>query len=99
MTLRRKLSYSALIVEAVNAAGMSYGSSRLRILAGEVAAYQPDLIIFFEGHNEFVERHLADLAPGSSGTVRALRGLLDRWRLYAVMTRIWLPLTNNALAK
>jgi len=72
-------------VESVNAAAMSYGSTRLRAVAGEVEDYDPDILVIFEGHNEFVEeslqRKLAEIPAAPT------RGLLDHWRLYAAMTR------------
>ena len=74
-------------VESVNAAAMSYGSTRLRAVAGEVETYDPDLLVIFEGHNEFVEaslqRRLATVPTAPA------RGLLDHWRLYAALTRAW----------
>ncbi|HET9301010.1 MAG TPA: tetratricopeptide repeat protein, partial [Candidatus Polarisedimenticolaceae bacterium] len=74
-------------VESVNAAAMSYGSTRLRGVAAEIEAYDPDILVIFEGHNEFVEaslqRRLQELpAPPA-------RGALDHWRLYAALTRTW----------
>jgi tetratricopeptide (TPR) repeat protein len=74
-------------VESVNAAAMSYGSIRLRAVAGEIEDYAPDILVIFEGHNEFVEaslqRRLAEMPAAPA------RGLLDHWRLYAAMTRQW----------
>lgn len=75
-------------VESVNAAAMSYGSTRLRAVAAEVTAYGPDILVLFEGHNEFVEESLQRRLAEAR---RALPGnpLLARWRLYAAMTRLW----------
>jgi tetratricopeptide (TPR) repeat protein len=74
-------------VEAVNASGMSYGSHRLRLLAGELAGYRPDVFVVFEGHNEFVEtRFYRDLLARPAG-LDPLRKILYRWRLYALLTR------------
>lgn len=39
----------------VNCGGISYSSYRLAALMEELSQYQPDLIIFYEGHNEFLE--------------------------------------------
>jgi tetratricopeptide (TPR) repeat protein len=39
----------------VNCGGVSYASYRLVPLLEEVLSYEPDLIIFYEGHNEFLE--------------------------------------------
>ncbi|MCI0361472.1 MAG: GDSL-type esterase/lipase family protein [Planctomycetaceae bacterium] len=41
--------------EVVNCGGVSYASYRLVPILREVLQYQPDLIIFCEGHNEFLE--------------------------------------------
>jgi lysophospholipase L1-like esterase len=41
--------------EVVNCGGVSYASYRLLPMLVEVLQYQPDLIIFCEGHNEFLE--------------------------------------------
>lgn len=39
----------------VNCGGVSYATYRLTPVLEEVLNYQPDLIIFYEGHNEFLE--------------------------------------------
>ena len=49
-------SLPELHVESINAAAMSYGSHRLRILAHEVLDHDPDAIVIYGGHNEFIER-------------------------------------------
>jgi lysophospholipase L1-like esterase len=41
--------------EVVNCGGVSYASYRLIPILSEVLKYQPDLIVFCEGHNEFLE--------------------------------------------
>ena len=41
--------------QVVNCGGISYSSYRLAALMEELSQYQPDLIIFCEGHNEFLE--------------------------------------------
>ena len=42
-------------VEVINAAAMSYGSHRLRVLVRELLHYEPDLFVLYSGHNEFVD--------------------------------------------
>ena len=42
-------------IEVVNAAGVSYGMRRVRRVAKELLRHQPDLLIVYSGHNEFVE--------------------------------------------
>jgi tetratricopeptide (TPR) repeat protein len=84
-------------IEAVNAAGMSYGSHRLRILARELLEYQPDVLIVFEGHNEFVEqRFYREIAAGPD--VGPLRTWLYRWRLYSGMTRLYEQARSSRVA-
>jgi lysophospholipase L1-like esterase len=41
--------------EVVNCGGVSYATYRLAPILIEVLNYQPDLVIFCEGHNEFLE--------------------------------------------
>lgn len=75
-------------VEAVNAAAMSYGSHRLRVLLHELKDYEPDLIVVYSGHNEFVETRFYRELLDRSESLDAFRGLLYRWRLYSLMTRL-----------
>lgn len=42
-------------VEIINAGIGSYGSQRLSIVANEMLAYKPDLVLIYMGHNEFEE--------------------------------------------
>jgi hypothetical protein len=41
--------------QVVNCGGVSYATYRLAPILDEVLGYQPDLIVFYEGHNEFLE--------------------------------------------
>ena len=41
--------------EVVNCGGVSYASYRLAPILSEILNYQPDLIIVYTGHNEFLE--------------------------------------------
>jgi tetratricopeptide (TPR) repeat protein len=76
-------------IEVVNASGMSYGSHRLRILASEVLHYQPDLLIVYEGHNEFVERRFYRDVLGRRPELDGARWVLGHGRLYSLMTRAY----------
>ena len=81
-------SRSERAIEAVNAAAMSYGSHRMRILAHELARHEPDLVIVYEGHNEFVERSFYDRILARRQTLDPLRELLFRSRLYSALTML-----------
>ena len=76
-------------IEAVNAAAMSYGSHRLRILASELLQYEPDALVVYAGHNEFIERRFyRDLLDRDPSLDRVQRALF-RWRLYSLMSRLF----------
>ena len=68
--------------EVVNAAMPGYATRRLTVLVDEIAGYAPDLVIVYNGHNEFAERrfyaHLLDTDPR-----------LFRLRERLVSTRLW----------
>jgi tetratricopeptide (TPR) repeat protein len=75
-------------VEAVNAAAMSYASHRLRVLLHELVDYEPDLVVVYSGHNEFVETRFYRELLERQESLDLVRGLLYRWRLYSVLTRL-----------
>lgn len=74
-------------VEAVNAAAMSYGSLRMRILTQELLDHSPDLLIVYEGHNEFVEMRLSRDLAGRGEGLGLLQTLLHRSRVFSMLTR------------
>jgi lysophospholipase L1-like esterase len=45
-------------IEVVNCGGLGYGSQRLVLIAHEIMAYEPDLVMLYTGHNEFEEKEL-----------------------------------------
>jgi hypothetical protein len=49
-------------VEVINAGGLSYGSHRLARIAAETIEYDPDIVFFYEAHNEFEEVEQLQLA-------------------------------------
>ncbi len=75
-------------VEIVNAAAMSYGSHRLRILVHELLEYSPDLLVIASGHNEFVEQDFYRDLLARETALDPLRSLLHRWRLFSASTRL-----------
>lgn len=88
-------SYPERRVESVNAAAMSYGSARLRRLTREILDHEPDLLIVFEGHNEFVERDLErrlEQAPKPGAGI----GILLHSSLYGGMARAWTAIRPEA---
>jgi hypothetical protein len=69
-------------VEVTNAAMPGYATRRLSMIADELVAYAPDLVIVYNGHNEFAESryyaHLVDMDPR-----------LFRVREWLVGMRLW----------
>ncbi len=60
-------------VEVIDCGGLSYGSHRIVLIAREIVQYDPDLVLFYEAHNEFEELQQLQLANlPAAGTQRAL---------------------------
>ena len=78
-------------VESINAGAMSYGSHRLRILVAELLEHDPDVLVIYSGHNEFVERRFYRDLVEQGPALEGLRALLFRWRLYSALTRLLAP--------
>ena len=76
-------AYPELQVEAVNASGVSYAMHRLRIVADEVFAYKPDIMIIFGGHNEFVEPSFPPVGKHCSASLNRLELLASHSRIYS----------------
>ncbi len=76
-------------IEAVNAGAMSYGSHRLRILTPELLGYEPDVLVIYGGHNEFVERGFYGELIDRLGELDQFRAVLYRSRIYSLMTRVY----------
>lgn len=75
-------------IDAVNASGMSYGSNRLRVLTHEILEYDPDVVVFYEGHNEFVEARFYRELVDRDERLDAARSWLHRWRLFTIATHV-----------
>lgn len=73
--------------EVVNAGGISYASYREAKLVEEITRYQPDLIIVYSGHNEFLEERTYRKTTEIPGFIRETSALLDRTRTYTVMRK------------
>ncbi|MEW6743947.1 MAG: tetratricopeptide repeat protein [Planctomycetota bacterium] len=69
-------------IEAVNAAGVSYAMHRLRIVANEILEYEPDFIVIYCGHNEFVEPAFFDALKRRSAPLQQIEYLLAHSRIY-----------------
>jgi tetratricopeptide (TPR) repeat protein len=82
--------------EVINAGGISYASYREAKLVEEIIRYQPNLILVYSGHNEFLEERTYRKVVAIPGPLRDLSALLDRTRTYTVMRRILRKLDPGA---
>ena len=71
--------------EVVNCGGVSYASYRLVPILEEVLRYQPDLIILYTGHNEFLEDRTYDHIKHMPRVVAWPCGLVARTRTYTLL--------------
>ncbi len=79
---------------AINCGGVSYASYRLAPILDEILQYEPDLIILYTGHNEFLEdRTYSKIkqVPQWQKNVHRKLGALRTYR----MLRYWLATKNK----
>lgn len=63
-------------IELINSAGVSYAMHRLNFVVRELVEYEPDVLIIYSGHNEFVEHDFYKaLRERNSTTSRLIHGL------------------------
>ena len=74
--------------EVINAGGISYASYRVALLMEELSEYDPDLIIIYTGHNEFLEHRTYRRIIDTPAPLRGLGSLLSRTRTHAIFERI-----------
>lgn len=71
--------------QVVNCGGVSYASYRLLPILEEVLQYEPDLVIFCEGHNEFLESRSYDHLPSNTSHTLAPAAQLSRFRSWNLL--------------
>jgi tetratricopeptide (TPR) repeat protein len=80
--------------EVINAGAISYASYRVAGLLEELARFEPDLVVVYSGHNEFLERRTYEGILKTPGLVRGAAGLVSRTRIggliQSVMERVGL---------
>ena len=78
-------SHPGILVEGVNASGISYGMHRLNIVAEELVQYDPDLLIVYSGHNEFIEPEFFESLKNRGVAREGLEYTLAQSRIYSLM--------------
>ncbi len=78
-------------VEVVNAAGTSYALHRVGIVVDEILDYEPDALIVYSGHNEFVERALFQSLRTQGELAKTATLWTSRLRLRGLLERVLRP--------
>ncbi|MBD3236835.1 MAG: tetratricopeptide repeat protein [Candidatus Eisenbacteria bacterium] len=81
-----KTLWPHLRFEVINAAGMSYGSYRVRGLLSEILDYDPDLVLVYSGHNEFIEKEF--YIQSAATRLVGVRAFLSEFHLYHLLKSV-----------
>lgn len=73
--------------EVINCGGISYASYRLVGVLQEVLGYEPDLIVLYTGHNEFLEARTYPGLTNLPGPIRSLLGASSQLRTATLLHR------------
>lgn len=74
--------------EVINAGGVSYASYRIAALVEELIQYQPDLLVIYTGHNEFLEKRTYPKLTEMSPLLIKSVATAARFRTYAVLQKL-----------
>ena len=80
--------------EVINAGAISYASYRVVVLMKELVLYEPDLLVVYTGHNEFLEERSYSEIIHQNAALKRLRLWLNSLRSYSLARRFWLDLTS-----
>jgi lysophospholipase L1-like esterase len=85
--------------QVVNCGGVSYASYRLVPILEEVLRYEPDLIILYTGHNEFLESRTFDHIADRGRLLNASLDAASRLRTFNLLREGYLRLQGNSSAE
>lgn len=77
--------------EVINSGGISYASYRIVPLIQETLAYEPDLMVVYCGHNEFLERRTYSGILAQGRLFVTLRSYAEKLSLHEALSRLWKP--------
>jgi tetratricopeptide (TPR) repeat protein len=72
--------------EVINAGGISYASYRVVVLLKEILRCQPDLIVIYSGHNEFLEARTYENLLDTPRVLFRTREVLQRFKTYRLLS-------------
>ncbi|MFQ5454796.1 MAG: tetratricopeptide repeat protein [Nitrospirota bacterium] len=84
--------------EVINAGGISYASYRIVNIVKEVLEYDPDIFIFYMGHNEFLEDITYKDIKRQSEYLTTIQIFLNRIKVYTLIRELvlWLKERGDA---
>ncbi len=85
LELRLKAVDPAKQWNAINCGGVSYASYRLAPIIEEIVDYQPDLIVLYTGHNEFLEDRTYARVKTTSPWIARTHERLAKIRTYSLL--------------
>ncbi len=101
LRLRLRASDDQHQYEVVNCGGVSYASYRVAKILDEVIGYEPDAIVLYTGHNEFLEDRSFSHVRELGSTRRAISRVASHWKTVGWLQRtlfIELPIDPLLLA-
>ena len=84
--------------EVVNCGGVSYASYRLVPILKEILRYDPDLIILYTGHNEFLEDRTYEVVKRQPGWLLSFHERLSHFRTYRFFRSLFVQHNGSGLA-
>lgn len=84
--------------EVINAGGLSYASYRIVHLVRETLQYDPDLMVIYTGHNEFLERRTYSNLLAQNPALIAVRTAVERLSLYRALEELLSPILDAVRA-
>lgn len=83
--------------ELINAGGISYASYRVAILIDELVTYQPDLVIVYSGHNEFLEDRTYGSIADTPAAIRRAKAFVLKTRIATLIRRAIVSLAPSLM--
>jgi len=77
--------------EVINAGGISYASYRVANVAKELTRHEPDVLVVYTGHNEFLEERTYSDLRDRNAVIRGVEAMLRRTRTDALIRSLVIP--------
>lgn len=84
-------------IKIINFGMPAYGTTRIVPLVKEAVRYQPDLIIIYSGHNEFLERRFYEDLLKENPILTKLRVFLHHFRFYQLGRNLFRKMKSTSI--